>query len=203
MSKAFQKINFRSLPYRDLERIGYYFAVDLITVALSWCLTQEYTILVGLQQIQHIYYVLNWNKSHMAKRGKIFIVLLSVIIFVTVSCILELTRLVCKRRQIKMVRVGRYCLWYYGTHANGLRFISLCGKSIYFIIHFSETLVKKLIFFIFKPFLNILNLGRFVDQYRHRNWPSDIHCKIVYLFTQNCLGLTKWHSKLGWKTVHC
>jgi len=58
----------RSLPYRDLERIGYYFAIDLVTVALSWCLTREFTILVAFQQIQHIYYVLTWNKSHMAKR---------------------------------------------------------------------------------------------------------------------------------------
>merc|ERR1712131_115968 len=58
----------RSLPLRDLEKVGYYFAIDLLTVALSWCLTQEYTLLVGIQQVQHIYYVLNWNKSHMAKR---------------------------------------------------------------------------------------------------------------------------------------
>merc|ERR1712131_242782 len=89
----------RSLPLRDLEKVGYYFAIDLLTVALSWCLTQEYTLLVGVQQVQHIYYVLNWNKSHMAKRGKPTCLLkLKMLNF---SCILELTRLVCKRRKVK------------------------------------------------------------------------------------------------------
>merc|ERR1712227_641575 len=58
----------RSLPYRDLQKVGYYYAIDLLTVALSWCLTQQFTLLVAIQQVQHIYYVLNWNKSHMAKR---------------------------------------------------------------------------------------------------------------------------------------
>ena len=71
----------RSLPYRDLERIGYYFAIDLVTVALSWCLTQEFTILVAFQQVQHIYYVLNWNKSDMAKRGNPFLMVSKLYIF--------------------------------------------------------------------------------------------------------------------------
>ena len=53
------------------KKFRYYFAIDLLTVALSWCLTQQFTLLVAIQQVQHIYYVLNWNKSHMAKRGTV------------------------------------------------------------------------------------------------------------------------------------
>ena len=58
--------NFRILK----KYVRYYVeALDLLTVALSWLLTQNFTVFVAVQQIQHIYYVLNWNKSHMAKRG--------------------------------------------------------------------------------------------------------------------------------------
>merc|ERR1712221_7059 len=58
----------RSLPLRDLERVGYYFAADLLTVAFSWVVTRKFALLVAVQQVQHLYYVLNWNKSYMAKR---------------------------------------------------------------------------------------------------------------------------------------
>merc|ERR1712189_16906 len=53
----------RSLPLRDLERVGYYFAADLLTVAFSWVVTRKFALLVAVQQVQHLYYVLNWNKS--------------------------------------------------------------------------------------------------------------------------------------------
>lgn len=58
----------RTIPLRDLEKIGAYFVTDLLSVTFSWLIHGQFSTIVAIQQVQHIFYIVTWNKGYMAKR---------------------------------------------------------------------------------------------------------------------------------------
>ncbi|CBY38661.1 unnamed protein product [Oikopleura dioica] len=58
----------RTIPLRDLNNVGLYFLIDALSVLASYLYHGQFTFIVILQQIQHYYYVLTWNKSYWSKR---------------------------------------------------------------------------------------------------------------------------------------
>ena len=59
----------RQLPRKDLVRMRLYFFTDLVTVFLSsFVVLQRYQWLAGIQFVQHLYYVLFWEKTTLTKR---------------------------------------------------------------------------------------------------------------------------------------
>jgi len=58
----------RTIPLKDLVKVSTYFLIDALTVLSSYLYCRQFFWLVLAQQIQHYYYVLNWNKSYYAKR---------------------------------------------------------------------------------------------------------------------------------------
>ena len=53
----------RMLPKRDLVRVKYYFLFDMLTVLSSVVYTQQLWWLAIVQNLQHAYFFLTWNKS--------------------------------------------------------------------------------------------------------------------------------------------
>ena len=46
-----------------------YFVTDLLSVTFSWLIHGQFSTIVAIQQVQHIFYIVTWNKGYMAKRG--------------------------------------------------------------------------------------------------------------------------------------
>jgi len=56
----------RMLPAKDISRLRFYFFIDLMTVATSYMYTRQLFWLAALQNIQHLFYFLTWNKGFSA-----------------------------------------------------------------------------------------------------------------------------------------
>jgi len=58
----------RMLPRKDLVKQRIYFLIDLICAASSYLIHRQFLWLIILQNIQHIFYFMTWEKSWLAKR---------------------------------------------------------------------------------------------------------------------------------------
>merc|ERR1712088_1164981 len=58
----------RMLPRKDLVNQRYYFLIDLVCAASSYLIHQKFLALIILQNIQHAYYFITWEKSGPSKR---------------------------------------------------------------------------------------------------------------------------------------
>lgn len=59
----------RLLPRKDLVRVHYYFVFDLLSVYLtSFFVLQKFHWLAIIQGLQHLYYIVFWNKTNPAKK---------------------------------------------------------------------------------------------------------------------------------------
>ncbi|GAB1605200.1 uncharacterized protein LOC115220432, partial [Argonauta hians] len=59
----------RLLPRKDLVNVNYYFIFDLLSVFVaSFVILQKLQWLACIQMVQHLYYIVFWNKTSLAKK---------------------------------------------------------------------------------------------------------------------------------------
>ncbi|CAI9734142.1 Hypothetical predicted protein [Octopus vulgaris] len=69
MTHSMVLFRLRLLPRKDLVQVNYYFVFDLLSVFFaSFLVLQRLQWLACIQMAQHLYYIVFWNKTSLAKK---------------------------------------------------------------------------------------------------------------------------------------